>query len=293
MKKDSYNTGIEPQIKEVIHQACQHLRAKGLTNPRVDIEYLLELLLGLDKTGVFLSNDKKLDKDDYSKFCNWVDERAEHKPVEYIVGQTQFYGLWMDINRNVLIPRPETEVLVEYVIENYKKHNRTRIIDLGTGSGAIAVGIANHIECTICAADISLKALEVARKNVTRYHLADKIELFLSDWFQGLDIRPVNLVISNPPYVADKDWMSLPPEVRSYEPEIALRGGVDGLKHYSLIIAGAYNYLLPDGELILEIGWNQADAVKSIMAGSGKYSDIEVLKDYDRKDRIVVGRKRG
>lgn len=212
---------------------------------------------------------------------------GEHKPIQYILGGTEFCGLWFEVTADTFIPRPETEVLVEYIIQNYKDRE-IRVIDLGTGCGNIAVTLAKNLRARVYAVDISIKALKVARQNATRYKVEDRIEFFCSDWFKGLRVNPVNLIVSNPPYIAKQEWPWLPSNVKDYEPRIALWGGEKGIEHYKTILREAAKFLIPGGELVFEIGWNQGNLVRALAESTGGFTNVRVTKDYEGRDRIVA-----
>lgn len=225
--------------------------------------------------------------------------RCDPMPVEYILGGSFFCGEWFIITPDVLIPRQETETLVEYTIKKSETTRRgTRIsgsgypdlksefkvLDLGTGCGNIAITLAKKLNCKVYAIDISLKALGVAKRNTKLHGVEDRIEFYKSNWYNELDIEPVDIIVSNPPYIAEEEWERLPEEVKNYEPQIALKAGKDGLDHYKRIISGAKKMLVSGGRIVLEIGYNQAEAIKKLLDG---FRDIEVIKDCYSNNRVV------
>ena len=212
---------------------------------------------------------------------------SKDRPIQYILGGTEFCGLWFEVTPDTLIPRPETEVLIEYILKKYE-YREVRILDLGTGCGNIAVTLAKNLKAKVYAVDVSIKALSVAARNAVRCKVVDKIEFYCSDWFRGLRIDPVDIIISNPPYIARDEWGSLPSCVKDYEPRIALWGGESGLDHYKVIFSEASRFLVSGGELVLEIGWNQGDLVKNLAGKIGSFTDIKVKKDYEQRDRIII-----
>ena len=280
------------RVKKILDGAINNLSSSGIESSQLEAELLLQSVLGLDKAAMYLQKDRVLSFDEEQKFYNYVSDRQNRKPLEYIIGQAQFYGMWFDVTKDTLIPRPETEILVESVLVRNQRDKRVRIIDLGTGCGNVAVSLASNLDCRLYATDISLAALGVACRNVEKYGLVDKVTFFLSDWFDGLKILPVDIIICNPPYIASYEWEQLPPEVKDYEPRTALWGGVDGCEHYVKIIAQAGRFLVPKGRLIFEVGWNKAYTIKRLLEKSGDFSKIEMIKDYDGRNRIVSGERK-
>ena len=241
------------------------------------------------------TGDYAADEENIQLFHDALDSYARGIPVQYITGEAEFMGFDFDVNPSVLIPRPETEILVERVLTLIEREgiSEPSILDLGTGSGAIAVSLTKlSPSCKMVASDVSEEALEVSRENAAANGVGDRIEFILSDLFERIPgRRKFDLVISNPPYVPSEDYDSLPPEVRS-EPKIALDGGQKGLEFYKKIIPDAAKRLDRGGYLILEIGYGQARAIKDLFKSAGSYGDIEILKDYNDIDRIVFAKRR-
>jgi len=212
----------------------------------------------------------------------------DYRPIQYIMQGTGFCGLWFELNTYTFIPRPETEVLVEYIIEKYK-NKTTKILDLGTGSGNIAVVLAKRLDTEVYAIDISAEALETAGRNAVRYGVQNRIKFFNTDWFSEIKAAPFDLIVGNPPYISAEEWYSIAPNVKDYEPKTALWAGENGMDAYKVIISQSPQFLAPYGRLILEIGWNQAKAVSAIFKEAGKFTDIEIIKDKQGKDRVITG----
>lgn len=225
----------------------------------------------------------------YSMVSQIQAERSDPRPVEYILGGTFFCGEWFIVSPDVLIPRCETETLVEKSETPCLPAGRrnpkaeTRILDLGTGCGNIAIILAKRFGCKVYAVDISDRALDIARRNARMHGVEDKVEFYKSDWYLNLDIEPVDIIVSNPPYITEDEWDSLPIEVREYEPRVALCG-----MHYNKIISGAKKMLVPGGRIILEIGYNQVSLVKGLLEG---FKDIEVTDDCFGNPRVVCAVK--
>lgn len=241
-------------------------------------------------TGDYETDDEKI-----KLFHEALDSYARGVPVQYITGEAEFMGFDFEVNPSVLIPRPETEVLVERVLALIEREKMAEplILDLGTGSGAIAVSLTKlSPSCKIKASDVSEEALESGRENAAANGVGDKIEFVFSDLFERIpEKEKFDLIISNPPYVPSEDYDSLPLEVRS-EPRIALDGGPQGLDFYRRIMPEAARRLKRGGYLVLEMGYGQSAAVKGLIEAAGSYGDIEILKDYNDIDRIVFAKRR-
>ncbi|MFA5165077.1 MAG: peptide chain release factor N(5)-glutamine methyltransferase [Candidatus Omnitrophota bacterium] len=241
-------------------------------------------------TGDYEADDEKIEA-----FHEALDSYARGIPVQYITGLAEFMGFEFDVNSSVLIPRPETEILVERILTLIEREGieKPRILDLGTGSGAIAVSLTKlSPSCKIMASDVSEEALEVARGNSAANGIVEGIEFVNSDLFKGIPAKGrFDIIISNPPYIPSEDYDSLPLEVKS-EPRLALDGGPKGLDFYARIVPEAAGRLRRGGFLALEIGFGQSGAVRGIIAGCGSYSHVEVIKDYNDIDRIVIAKRR-
>lgn len=221
----------------------------------------------------------------YSMVSQIQAHRNDPQPVEYSLGGSFFCGEWFIVTKDVLIPRFETGTLIKKVSSLQSPVPRNiRVLDLGTGCGNIAIILAKRLGSKIYAVDISEEALDVARENARLHGMESLIEFYKSDWYSGLDILPVDIIVSNPPYISEEEWDSLPRDVKDYEPRIALWGGRDGLEHYRKIISGAKKILVPGGRIVLEIGYNQAEAVKNLLEG---FKEIEIIKDQFGNPRVV------
>jgi release factor glutamine methyltransferase len=230
-----------------------------------------------------------------SVYRRLIARRAAAVPVGYLVGHREFFGIEFAVDRHVLIPRPETEHLVEVVVRELRAHPAPRVIDVGTGSGAIAIAVARALpHVTVLATDVSAAALRVARRNVVRCGVADRIVLArgsgLGPLARPIGDRRVDAVVSNPPYIPTCEIPNLPPEVRGHEPLVALDGGADGLTVHREVVAGAAPYLTPGGVLALEVaaGWNQAAAVARLIEATGQFGAPRIVRDYAGMDRVVV-----
>jgi release factor glutamine methyltransferase len=216
-----------------------------------------------------------------------IRRRASHEPFQYIVGRQEFFGLEFYVTPDVLIPRPETEILVEAAIKAFRLHEHCKFFEVGVGSGCISVSIlANLKSATGVAADVSYRALVVAGNNARSNGVSERLDLQLSNVFDSVDDREFDLIVSNPPYVADADLGTLQREVRDFEPKAALSGGTDGINIIRRIIEGAPKFLRPNGMLLLEIGWDQSEKVEKILVERG-WQSVEMFPDLQGIPRIL------
>lgn len=218
-----------------------------------------------------------------------VSKRLEHIPIAYIFGKTEFFGREFQVDSNVLIPRMDTEVLVERLIHDIKQSQKElSVLDIGTGSGAIAITVKKETNAKVFAVDVSEKALEVAKQNAK--NLEADVQFVQSDLFEEVSDLKVDIVVSNPPYIETDVVQTLDKEVVSNEPILALDGGVDGLDFYKRIIKDAKQHLNAGGKVYFEIGYNQGESVSKLLGKD--YEDIEVIKDYEGNDRVVIAKLR-
>ena len=261
---------------------------KGLESARLDAQRLLAQVLELDRVGLYLQFDRLLSAEELAAYRRLVERRAAREPLQYILGRTEFWSLELEVNPAVLIPRTDTEVLVEEALARGNK--KGRILDIGTGSGALAVALARELpESRIEALDISAAALEVAKANARRHGLDDRIELRQED-LHRLSGGPYDLMVANPPYIPAGDLAGLMPEVRDHEPRQALDGGADGLDAYRSLAGQAANLLASGGWLLVEVGIGQAEAVAELFAGAG-LQEVYSRPDYAGIPRVVGGKK--
>lgn len=245
-----------------------------------DADYILHHTLNIPITELALT-DIELNRRQYKRAVKYVKMRCKHKPISEIFKKSYFYGLEFCVNKHVLSPRFDTEILVDTSLEYIKLNNR--VLDLCTGSGCIATSIAKNVEAYVEACDISKKALKVARKNI-KINKAN-VDLYQSNMFDKVQGK-FNVIVSNPPYIETKTILTLDDEVKCYDPVLALDGGLDGLDFYREIALRVKDYLLEGGVLIMEIGYNQGESVKDIFKSIS--SNIEIIKDYNNNDRVVV-----
>lgn len=260
----------------------------SLFSPQADISAVLCEIFSLDKTQYYLS-DFEVSEEKLKTALYALSELKALKPVQYIIGGCEFMSLEFYVNENTLIPRADTEISVEYVIDKFKNCNKVNILDIGTGSGCIAVSLAYYLKnVNITAVDISENALKVAAENAGRNNVAEKITFLKYNILNGFsdNFPELDCIISNPPYIESETIESLEKNVRDYEPLTALDGGKDGLDFYKAIINGCRLKL--GGALVLEIGYNQAAAVSELLEKSGRFKNIKILKDYGGCDRVAT-----
>ena len=251
-----------------------------------------------ERIDLYLNHDQPLVADELSRFKTLIKRRINREPVAYIIGVKEFWSMDLAVTRDVLIPRPETECLVEAALDFLSENSGSqskRILDVGTGSGAIILALASQKPGHLYfASDLFPKAVELARKNAERHNLLGYIHFFVGDWFSGLN--PVksgfDMIVSNPPYIPGSLIPKLQPEIYRFEPVSALDGNEDGLFCLRKIIGAAYHYLKPYGVLLLEVGYDQRDYVHAIVSQCGRYEDVYFKKDYSEYDRVVHMRKK-
>ena len=276
-------------IRDIIVRYSKELEEISST-PRLDVETLLQKVLNVDRLYILLNLDKDLSEDEEKTFNKFIEERLNNRPIAYIVGNREFMGLDFYVQEGVLIPRPDTEVLVEEVIEIAKDKGQIEILDIGAGSGAITVSLAKYLEnAKLTSVDISEIALEIAKKNAISNNVEDRINFVKSDLFSSLNKnQKFDIIVSNPPYIKREVIDTLDKQVKDFEPYNALEGGIDGLDFYRAITTQAKDYLKEGGVLAYEVGHDQSEDVSKLMEMDG-YTNIYTLKDLQQIDRVVIG----
>lgn len=278
-------------ISEFIHYAEDKLKNADIETPVQEAGVMLCQVLNCGRGYLFAHGDRELSTDERAVLDNMLAQRAKNTPLQYIIGDTEFMSLKFMVTPAVLIPRQDTEILVEKVIELVKEVSSAglKVLDMCTGSGCIAVSIAHFCpESSIVACDISEEAVKVAKANSDLNGVQNRVEFFCGDLFEALEgSYKFDFIVSNPPYIETETIIGLQKEVRSYEPELALDGGTDGLDFYKIITAKAPEYLNNLGWLAFEIGFNQGARVSALMEES--FINIQVIKDYGGNDRVVIG----
>lgn len=274
---------------EVYREGAARLGEADIEEAELDARLLLEFVCGTDRNTLLVHGERDVSEEEYGRYCGLIERRAVHVPLQHLTGEQDFMGLTFLVNKDVLVPRQDTEVLVEEAMKHL--HDGMRMLDLCTGSGCILLSLLHYSnDCEGVGVDLSARALSVAGKNyeIQRTQRPDMKARFLEgNLFEGLEDR-FDMIVSNPPYIKTDVIDTLMPEVREYEPVMALDGGTDGLAFYRRIAGDAGAYLNGGGMLFFEIGCEQADSVKRIMEQAG-FRGIEVVKDFAGLDRIVYG----
>jgi release factor glutamine methyltransferase len=289
-------------IKEILTVTAQFLRDKQIESPRLCAEVLLALQLRKTRVELYLSFDQPLRDSEVAQYRALVRRRLNREPLQYITGRQEFWSLEFTVNSSVLVPRPDTEILVEEALRLKKTDqlpegsgDQTRILDLGTGCGAIAISLAKEIEVAVFwATDISAEALAVARENAERHDVSGKITFCQGNLYQALEppAPAFDMIISNPPYIASDAFDTLPEEIRAHEPRIALDGHEKGMYFIERIIADAEKYLNPGGWLLIEMDPGQTDQALDLIGETRFLCRQERLMDYHKNYRMIKARKK-
>lgn len=286
-------------IQKLLNWITEYLTKHSVDSPRLSAELVLCHILGLQRIELYTLHDHVVTQPQLGRLHELVKRASEHEPIAYLVGRCEFYSMSLKVNPDCLIPRPETELMVEKAIDFLRKRKGPQsVLDLCTGSGCIAAAVAKNAQNThLIATDISDTALAVAAENIKKHGLESQVTLLCGDLFDpvmtGLDESRFDLIVSNPPYVSQAEYEKLQPNVRDHEPKEALYGGRDGLDLYRRIIEKCGDFLKSDGALILEIGYAQGPAVKELLENTGLFADITLLKDLSQNDRIAISLRGG
>jgi release factor glutamine methyltransferase len=282
-------------IHQVLLDAVAILKKNNIKTPRLDGEVILAHLLDCKRIDLILKHDEVLDKEQEREYIKRINLRAQGMPVQYITGNQEFMGLDFHVTPDVLIPRPDTEILVEEAIQEASLMDKPLIIvEIGTGSGAIALSLAHYIkDAQVHTIDISPKAIAIAKKNAKKLSLEEKVVFYHGDLLspiEGILEGKVDLLVSNPPYIPSKDILNLQREVKDFEPLLALDGGEEGLDFYERIIDQGLGYLSNQGKIIFEIGYDQGEKVSSILKRKKIFKEINIIKDLGGLDRVVLAK---
>ena len=281
-------------IQELLRRATEFLTQNRIDEARLDAEVLLAHVLKMRRLYLYVNLDLNLVDDLISHYKTLVRRRANHVPVAQLTGNREFMGLDFNITPDVLIPRPETEIMVQMSIEILGLNKSpVTVADIGTGSGAIAVSMLHYLDnASADAVDISKAALDVAMSNAKKFNVDNRLNLFEGNLTDPLIGKTYDAILSNPPYIPTDVINELQPEVAKYEPRLALDGGTDGLKYYRQIIDGAAPLLKPDGFLALELGIDQANPVRQLLESNGQFDPINMIWDLIGIERIVLAYKK-
>jgi release factor glutamine methyltransferase len=287
------------KIVELIASAAEYLQKRQLPSPRLDAELLLAHVLNLSRLNLYVNFNQIVEPQKVDLYRELVKKRSNRIPVNYLINCREFMSLELYVDQRVLIPRPETEVLVETIFKldsnnsNNLNSASQEVLEIGTGSGAIAVSLAvKKPSWKIVATDISYQALYVAQRNAQKHQLLECIAFICANLFEPIKVKDgcgsFDWILSNPPYIPSSEIPKLAPEIKDYEPKVAVDGGEDGLDIIRSLIFQAPKFLKPKGKLAFEIGVGQADKVKKLVDDSGRYANRFVVKDYSGVDRVVV-----
>ena len=279
-------------VLESITLSTEYLQRKGIESPRINAELLLANILSCKRLNLYLLFDRPLTEEEMAKYRELLKRRSKFEPLQYIIGNVEFYGLEFNVNPSVLIPRPETELLVEAIIDIYKDLGPVKILDIGTGSGNIAVALARNLNnAFITANDISEEALKTAKENAAFNSVDNKIDFIQADFLKDeLNLLDFDVIVSNPPYISISDYETLRPELKIYEPKSALTDSNSGYIFYEVISSRAYNILKQNGRLFFEVGKDQYSEVNRIMI-TNNFQNITIKKDYQNIERVISGEK--
>jgi release factor glutamine methyltransferase len=287
-------------VRRILEWTTGFFTRKSIDSPRLSAELLLAHVLGVPRIRLYTDYERVLKDEQLAAMRALVQRAAEEEPIAYLTGKAHFFNLEFEVNRDVLIPRPDTETLVENVLQlarNQAGFEAPRVLDLCTGSGCIAAAIAQGLKAaTVVAVDLSAPAVALARRNVERLGLSDRVAVEQGDLFEPLaklvDLRPFDLVVANPPYIPTAQLETLDRSVRDYEPVQALDGGLDGLVLHRRILHDAPARLVPGGRVFLEIAFDQGELATQVASQYPQFEDARLLKDYGGRDRVLTARKK-
>jgi release factor glutamine methyltransferase len=286
-------------VRRLLEWTTPFFTRKEVDSPRLSAELLLAHVLKIPRIKIYTDYERVMGEGDLARYRALVQRAAEHEPIAYLTGVAHFFSLEFEVDKDVLIPRPDTETLVENVLQlvrNQPGLEAPRILDLCTGSGCVAIALAHRLKhATVIATDLSPAAVVVAKRNIQKLGVADRVSVEEGDLYGALegkvDAQPFALIVANPPYIATGQMASLPRNVREYEPLNALDGGMDGLVVHRKIIAGAAERLVAGGRLFLEIAFDQGPRAMEIMSRFPAFDEVRILKDYGGRDRVITARR--
>jgi len=280
-------------VLQAINKSAGYLEKKGIESPRMNAELLLAYILKCKRLELYLMYDRPLTEKELVEYREYLKRRSTFEPVQYIIGTVEFYGLEFKVSSDVLIPRPETEILVETVINSVNKEDELQIMDIGSGSGNISIAVAVNLpNAYVTGIEISESAIAVAKENLKKHNISERVS------FLNYDILNVNrdelsdfdIIVSNPPYVSKEDYGKVQKEILNYEPNIAVTDFHDGFKFYRGIISLSSQILKPNGKIFFEIAEGQSKKINEIMK-ENNFKEISIVKDYQKIDRVIYGVK--
>jgi release factor glutamine methyltransferase len=281
-------------VLESINLSTQYLNQKGIESPRTNAELLLADILNCKRLDLYLSFERPLSEDEVQKYREQIKRRGNFEPLQYVIGKVEFYGLELKVNPSVLIPRQETELMVENILNQFQKEEKLIILDIGSGSGNITIALAVNLPSSkIVSTDVSEEALQVAKENSERHMASERIKFVKHNILKNdLSSFPMfDIVVSNPPYVSKESYSTLQKEIKNFEPGIAVTDEKDGLTFYREITAKVCTKLKENGKLFFEVAHGQREEVVEIMT-KNNFKNIGVIKDYQNIDRVIFGERK-
>ncbi len=278
-------------VLESIKLSTEYLQKKEIESPRINAELLLANILNCKRLDLYLKFDQPLKDEEIITYREFIKRRGKFEPLQYITGSVEFYGLEIKVNKSVLIPRPETEILVETIINSIEKYESIDILDIGTGSGNIAISIAKYFpNSKVSAIDSSIQAIEIAKENAKLNSVDSRIDFINDSIMNGINYstKKYDIIVSNPPYVSGEEFQNLRPELKVYEPRIALTDEGDGFSFFKIIASKTKSILKEKGKLFFEVGKDQYTHVEEILL-ENSFKNITVKKDYLNIERVVYG----
>ena len=278
-------------VLEAINLSTEFLGKRNIESPRINAELLLAHTLSCKRLDLYLSYDRPLNEDEVNIYREFIRRRSKYEPLQYIIGKVEFFGLEFIVNPSVLIPRQETEILAETIINSFKKEDNLKILDIGVGSGNISVSVAKHLHNSkITATDISEQALATAKNNAEMNSVSEKINFINHNILKDDLNEEFDIIVSNPPYISEKEFPELKDELKVYEPKSALTDFSDGLNYFKVISSKAKGLLKNNGKIFFEVGQGQSEDVEKILR-ENNFKEILIVKDYLKIDRVISGEK--
>lgn len=278
-------------VLEVLKLSTAYLEEKGIESARLNAELLLANILNCKRIDLYLLFDRPLDENEIAAYRKFIYRRGKHEPLQYILGEVEFYGLKFKVNKNVLIPRPETEFLIEQALAIVAEYQIKSILDIGSGSGNIPITLAKNLNgVAITSIDISQEAFRVAEENAIYNEVKNKINLLNTDIYDYTSDSKFDMIISNPPYVSRSDYGNLSKDIVNYEPATSITDFSDGYEFFRIITKKSDTILNKGGFLLCEMAQGQSEFIQK-MFSDADFSEIKIIKDYQNIDRVIIGRK--